>query len=81
MKASHFDLPGVDGKHHSPASARGANGLVVMFICNHCPYVKRSLERILRDSRPGDGDDRRRAGHSDQLDRLLDQVEEVAWVI
>ena len=51
MKAPHFDLPGVDGKRHSPASARGANGLVVMFICNHCPYVKRSLERILRDSR------------------------------
>src|SRR5258707_8238902 len=51
MKAPHFDLPGVDGKRHSPASARGANGLVVMFICNHCPYVKRSLERILRDGR------------------------------
>ena len=51
MKAPHFDLPGVDGKRHSPASARGRNGLVVMFICNHCPYVKRSLERILADSR------------------------------
>ena len=51
MKAPYFDLPGVDGKRHSPASARGANGLVVMFICNHCPYVKRSLERILRDGR------------------------------
>jgi peroxiredoxin len=51
MKATHFDLQGVDGKRHSPASARGKNGLVVMFICNHCPYVKRSLERILRDSR------------------------------
>ena len=37
MKAPHFDLPGVDGKRHSPASARGKNGLVVMFICNHCP--------------------------------------------
>ena len=51
MKAPSFDLPGVDGKRHSPESARGANGLVVMFICNHCPYVKRSLERILSDSR------------------------------
>ena len=51
MKAPHFDLPGVDGKRHSPASARGKNGLVVMFICNHCPYVKRSLDRILGDSR------------------------------
>jgi peroxiredoxin len=51
MKAPHFDLPGVDGARHTPESARGPNGLVVMFICNHCPYVKRSLERILRDSR------------------------------
>jgi peroxiredoxin len=51
MKAPHFDLPGVDGKRHTPASARGPNGLLVMFICNHCPYVKRSLEQILRDSR------------------------------
>jgi peroxiredoxin len=51
MKAPHFDLPGVDGRRHSPATARGPNGLVVMFICNHCPYVKRSLERILADCR------------------------------
>ena len=51
MKAPHFELPGVDGKRHSPQSARGKNGLVVMFICNHCPYVKHSLERILSDSR------------------------------
>jgi peroxiredoxin len=51
MKAPHFDLLGVDGKRHSPASARGQNGLLVMFICNHCPYVKRSLDRILSDSR------------------------------
>ena len=49
MKAPDFDLLGVDGKRHSPASARGDKGLVVMFICNHCPYVKRSIERIVRD--------------------------------
>jgi peroxiredoxin len=51
MKAPDFELPGVDGKRHSLASARGPKGLLVMFICNHCPYVKRSLERILQDSR------------------------------
>jgi peroxiredoxin len=51
MKAPNFDLLGVDGKRHSPASARGDKGLVVMFICNHCPYVKRSIERIVRDCR------------------------------
>ena len=48
-KAVDFDLPGVDGKRHDLASARGPNGLVVMFICNHCPYVKAVLERIVRD--------------------------------
>jgi peroxiredoxin len=51
MKAADFDLRGVDGKRHSLASARGPNGLVVMFICNHCPYVKRVLDRIVRDCR------------------------------
>jgi len=49
MKAPQFDLQGVDGRRHSPASARGDQGLVVMFICNHCPYVKRSIDRIVRD--------------------------------
>jgi len=49
MKAPHFDLQGVDSKRHSPESARGKNGLVVMFICNHCPYVKRSIDRIVVD--------------------------------
>jgi peroxiredoxin len=49
MKAPQFDLPGVDGKRHSPQSARGDKGLVVMFICNHCPYVKAVIDRIVRD--------------------------------
>ncbi|MBI2754934.1 MAG: thioredoxin family protein [Betaproteobacteria bacterium] len=48
-KAVDFDLPGVDGKRHTLASARGPNGLLVMFICNHCPYVKAVLDRIVRD--------------------------------
>jgi peroxiredoxin len=50
-KAVDFDLAGVDGKRHSLASARGPNGLLVMFICNHCPYVKAVLERIVRDAK------------------------------
>ena len=50
-KAVDFDLPGVDGKRHSLASARGPNGLLVMFICNHCPYVKAVIHRIVRDAR------------------------------
>jgi peroxiredoxin len=47
MKAPEFDLLGVDGKRHGVSTARGSKGLLVMFICNHCPYVKRSLDRIL----------------------------------
>ncbi len=49
-KAVDFDLPGVDGKRYSLASARGANGLLVMFICNHCPYVRAVIDRIVRDA-------------------------------
>jgi peroxiredoxin len=49
--AAPFELPGVDGKRHTLASARGANGLVVMFICNHCPYVKAIVDKIVRDAR------------------------------
>jgi len=48
--AAQFDLPGIDGRRHSLASARGPNGLVVMFICNHCPYVKAAIGRIVRDA-------------------------------
>jgi peroxiredoxin len=50
-KAVEFDLPGVDGKRYSLSSARGPNGLLVMFICNHCPYVKAVIDRIVRDCR------------------------------
>ena len=44
--APDFTLPGVDGKPHSLSSCRGPRGLLVMFICNHCPYVKAILNRI-----------------------------------
>ena len=50
-KARPFDLMGVDGKRHTLESARGKNGLLVMFICNHCPYVKAVQDRIVRDAR------------------------------
>lgn len=51
VPAVDFYLPGVDGQQHSLASARGNRGLLVMFICNHCPYVKAILERVIRDTR------------------------------
>ena len=50
-KAVDYDLPGVDGKRHTLSSARGPSGLLVMFICNHCPYVKAVIDRIVRDCR------------------------------
>ena len=45
-----FSLPGVDGKIWTPETARGENGLLVMFICNHCPYVKAIRDRLVRDT-------------------------------
>ena len=47
--AAPFDLPGVDGRRHTLDTVRGPHGLVVMFICNHCPYVKAVLDKIVRD--------------------------------
>lgn len=46
-----FELPGVDGKLWTLARCCGEKGLLVMFICNHCPYVKAILERLVRDTR------------------------------
>ncbi|MCF6325220.1 MAG: thioredoxin family protein [Gammaproteobacteria bacterium] len=46
-----FDLPGVDGQRWSLADCQGEKGLLVMFICNHCPYVIAIRERIVRDAR------------------------------
>ena len=48
--AAHFDLPGIDGRRHTPESARGPKGLLVMFICNHCPYVRAIADKIVRDT-------------------------------
>ncbi|MFA6970722.1 MAG: thioredoxin family protein [Gallionella sp.] len=50
-KARDFDLPGVDGVRYNLENARGENGLLVMFICNHCPYVKSIRDRLVRDTR------------------------------
>jgi len=49
-KAFDFKLSGVDGKSWSLAECMGTNGLLVMFICNHCPYVKAIQHRIVRDT-------------------------------
>jgi peroxiredoxin len=50
-KAAEFDLEGTNGRHHRLAEARGPKGTLVMFICNHCPYVQAVLDDIVRDAR------------------------------
>ena len=50
QSAIDFTLPGVDGRNWSLDQCRGERGLLVMFICNHCPYVKAVLDRIIRDT-------------------------------
>lgn len=49
--APEFSLPGTDGKTYTLRDVRGPNGLLVMFICNHCPYVKAVRDRIIRDAK------------------------------
>lgn len=51
MPAPDFDLPGVDGRRYRLADFMGGKGFLVMFICNHCPYVKAVEDRIIRDAR------------------------------
>lgn len=46
-----FALPGVDGRVWTLDECRGERGLLVMFICNHCPYVKAVRDRLVRDTR------------------------------
>jgi len=48
-RAPSFELPGIDGRAHSLDSIIGANGTLVMFICNHCPYVKAIADRLSED--------------------------------
>ncbi len=48
--APDFSLLGVDGNTWSIADCRGDNGLLVMFICNHCPYVKAINHKLVRDA-------------------------------
>jgi len=49
-KANDFALQGIDGKTYSLAEVRGPNGTLVVFICNHCPYVKASISRIVTEA-------------------------------
>ncbi|MBD3786313.1 MAG: thioredoxin family protein [Sphingomonadales bacterium] len=49
--APDFALPATDGTIWTLERIRGPRGTLILFICNHCPYVLAVLDRILRDAR------------------------------
>lgn len=49
--APDFTLPATDGKTYALSDIHGPNGTLIMFICNHCPYVLAVIDRIVRDAR------------------------------
>ena len=51
LPALDFALPGIDGKTWTLNDCKGEKGLLVMFICNHCPYVKAIRDRLVRDTK------------------------------
>ena len=49
-KARDFALKGVNGKIYSLTDIRGPKGTLLVFICNHCPYVRASISRIVAEA-------------------------------
>jgi peroxiredoxin len=49
MNFSSFTLPDGNGETHNAEAIRGEAGILVMFICNHCPYVKAVIKDIVED--------------------------------
>lgn len=47
--APDFTLPATDGQTYALRDVAGPRGTLIMFICNHCPFVLAILDRILRD--------------------------------
>ena len=50
-KANDFTLSSTDEKKVSLKDIRGSNGTLIMFICNHCPYVKSVITSIVNDAK------------------------------
>lgn len=48
-KAKSFELKGIDGQLHKLEDHVNKNGLLIMFICNHCPYVKAIIKDLVQD--------------------------------
>ena len=49
QKAIDFSLTGIDGKTYALADVAGPKGTLVIFMCNHCPYVRAIIDRLVRD--------------------------------
>jgi peroxiredoxin len=49
-KAHDFTLPATDGRTYSLSDLKGSNGTLIVFMCNHCPYVKAIIDRLIRDA-------------------------------
>ena len=49
--APDFRLPATDGKTYALADIAGTKGMVIVFICNHCPYVKAVIDRLVQDAK------------------------------
>src|SRR5437762_10520783 len=49
-RAGDFKLKGVDGKIYTLADVRGRKGTLIVFICNHCPYVRAVIERLVTEA-------------------------------
>jgi peroxiredoxin len=49
-QARDFALKGVDGKTYSLDDVRGRQGTLVVFICNHCPYVRAVIRRLVEEA-------------------------------
>src|SRR5882762_8577206 len=45
-----FALPATDGRRYSLDDVTGLKGTVIVFICNHCPYVKAVIDRLVADA-------------------------------
>ena len=50
-KADHFELKSTENKIISLNDVKGEKGTLIMFICNHCPYVKAVIEEVVSDSK------------------------------
>jgi len=48
-KAKDFNLKGVDKKFYKLSECSGKKGTIIMFICNHCPYVKAIITDLVED--------------------------------